>query len=194
MIIPVCFATYGLLTQDNPKYDPEFLLFKEYAELPWNTYNFRCEASETHVVEFWPVLYPGADIEDASTWGNLYVRHGRFSFLQFQCTNKRCDIQPALYDLAAKAARDGSEAAIDMLVALPDQKASFKGGWLFEYSTANPLTCDEFSFSVSDAGFTWTQNPVRSRRWTYRGAHKVDGPEDAGVKRERIQLMLKAAA
>lgn len=112
----------------------------------------------------------------------------------FECTNKRCDIQPTLYDLAARAARDGSEAAVDMLVALPDHEASFKGGWLFEYSTADPPTCAK-AVSVSDAGFTWgrPQNSVRSRRWTYRSAHKVENPEDAGVKRERIQLMLKPA-
>ncbi|KAI3320146.1 hypothetical protein HD806DRAFT_538707 [Xylariaceae sp. AK1471] len=163
------------------KYDPEFTLFKEHSEMPYKQYNFRCEpsidtysnwrgTSQLYVVEFWPVAHPGTDIEDASTWGDLY---------------------PALYDLAAKAARDGSEAAMDMLIALPDQHASFKGGWLFEYSIADPLKSKDPGILERDYGFKWTQNPVQSRRWTYRSAHKVDAPVDETTKRERLQLGLR---
>ncbi|KAI1113412.1 hypothetical protein F5Y14DRAFT_452127 [Nemania sp. NC0429] len=152
------------------KYDPEFKFFKRDPELPWDEYNFRCEATGRRQVEFWPVLYPGPDIEDASTWGDLY---------------------PRLYELAAKAARDGSEAAIDMLVALPDQGASFKGGWLFEYSPANPDLSPQFpGYTKSDAGRVWTQHPVQSRRWAYRSAHKVDDPEKAKARQKRMRRQL----
>ncbi|KAI0456431.1 hypothetical protein F5B21DRAFT_467733 [Xylaria acuta] len=161
------------------KYDPEFSLFKEYCELPWSQYNFRCEpgmqpdqeATES-VVEFWPVAYPSTIAEDTSTWGDIY---------------------PTLYDLAMEAARDGSEGAIDMIVALPDREASCKGGWLFEYYTKHPDKCRESGFSVTNEGLRWTQNPVRSRRWHYRSAHKIDAPEDAATKQKRIQLSLKPA-
>ncbi|KAI0444304.1 hypothetical protein F4803DRAFT_512077 [Xylaria telfairii] len=160
-------------------YDPEFALFKEHSELPWDQYNFRCEPgvqtdgeTEESVVEFWPVAYPSITVEDTATWGDVY---------------------PALYDLAMKAARDGSEAAVDMMVALPDREASCKGGWLFEYYTRHPESCKKSGFSVSYEGLTWKQDPVQSRRWYYRSAHKIDSPEDAATKKKRIQLSLKPA-
>ncbi|KAI0411115.1 hypothetical protein F5X98DRAFT_357922 [Xylaria grammica] len=169
------------------KYDPEFTLFKEHCEPPWNQLNFRCEATVTEnpapgflhqatpkneVVEFWPVVYPSLDTDYEWTWGDLY---------------------PTLYDLANKAAQGGSEAALDMLVALPDRDAPFKKGWLFEYSTADLRSCREPGYSVSGAGFTWEHNPIHSRRWTYRSAHNVAAPEDEATRRTRIQQILTQA-
>ncbi|GAP91890.2 hypothetical protein SAMD00023353_7500070 [Rosellinia necatrix] len=153
-------------------YDPGFALFKEYSETSWEKQNFRCEASGSVDVEFWPVLYPSADIKDATTWGDLY---------------------PALYNLAVKAARKGSEGALDMLVALPDRESSFKGGWLFEYFVTNPRTYKDEGILTTDAGFVWMQDPVQSRRWHYRSAHRVSEPEDANLRRQRIQSGLKPA-
>jgi len=60
------------------------------------------------------------------------------------------------------AARNGSSGAKQMLKCLPDRKASFKGGWLFDY---------EFEKLLKD-------DPVIARRWTLRGSHCLD-PENA---------------
>jgi hypothetical protein len=63
------------------EYDPEFLIFKEYIEMPYNHCNFRCEASITgsekakeYVVEFWPIKPPEPLTGKESTWGKQYVR------------------------------------------------------------------------------------------------------------------------
>ncbi|KAI0101503.1 hypothetical protein GGR51DRAFT_330816 [Nemania sp. FL0031] len=154
------------------EYDPELLFYKQFSERDWRQHNFRCEASKSRLVEFWPVpsvalpLFE-SDIGEDDTWGEEY---------------------PQLYELATEAARNGSEAAIDMLVALPDREASSKGGWLFEYSTIDRSTYP--AESTHGYGLVEAQNPVKSRRWAYRSAHRVDSPEDATTKRESIRAAL----
>ncbi|ORY60016.1 uncharacterized protein BCR38DRAFT_476908 [Pseudomassariella vexata] len=145
-------------------YDPDLSLFREHTDMPYWDCNFRCEASTIkpyinalaeHVVEFWPVQSPeplpfsGAN----TTWGKKYTE---------------------LYRLASEAACRGSEVAMDMLVALPDQHASCHGGWLFEYGFAEELK----------------DHPVKSRRWTYRTARMIDVPVDPARKRERLEAFL----
>ncbi|KAI1299535.1 hypothetical protein F5Y03DRAFT_365684 [Xylaria venustula] len=173
------------------EYDPTFALLKEHSELPWSEHNFRCEPTidptkstydspAREVVEFWPVENIVSGIEIASTWGDLY---------------------PVLYDQATEAARNGSEAAMGMLIALPDQHASFKGGWLFEYFPTNELaptrwTATDTGYyrytSVEVLGDGYTPiNPPHSRRWTYRSAHNIAAPEDPATKRQRIMQSLK---
>ncbi|KAJ2974735.1 hypothetical protein NUW58_g8562 [Xylaria curta] len=159
-------------------YDPEMVHFKEFCEYPLDQYNFRCEASvqadsprptvgvpvmDLYVVEFWRVPRLSTDL-NLTSWRDVY---------------------PELYRLATKAAREGSEAALDMLVALPDQDETCRAGWLFEYSKEKPTTYSD----VSDAGNTWPK-----RQWVYRSAHRTIGPaEDVATKRKRIQEFLKFA-
>ncbi|KAH9998885.1 hypothetical protein F4779DRAFT_605665 [Xylariaceae sp. FL0662B] len=153
------------------RHDPDFVLFKESAEMPYTQCNFRCEPcvewtkkyiypkekperTEEYVVTFWPRARPNPTTGGKTTWGELY---------------------PELYELAVKAVRSGSEAAMDMLTVLPDQNASFNGGWLFEYA---------FEESRKD-------HPVKSRQWSYRSAHKIDSPVDKATKRKKLELSLR---
>ncbi|KAI1811102.1 hypothetical protein GGS20DRAFT_593487 [Poronia punctata] len=153
------------------EYDPSFTLYKEHSDGAYKQQNFRCEAIvEQNIVEFWPVPYPSFDIEEASTWGELY---------------------PRLYELAVVAVRNGSKAAMDLLIALPDQHASFKGGWLFEYNTADPKKSKYNDYHETDDGTIWTNDPVQSRRWHFSSAHKVEVPVDAATKRARLELALQ---
>ncbi|KAI0136848.1 hypothetical protein BJ170DRAFT_33074 [Xylariales sp. AK1849] len=59
------------------KYDPGFGLIKEYAEMDFSNFNFRCEASTVnnveYVVEFWPIKSPETTAGVESTWGERYV-------------------------------------------------------------------------------------------------------------------------
>jgi hypothetical protein len=83
--------TADLLTR-MVKYDPEFTLFKEHSEKPYQQYNFRCEPfiekpkyrfpvyEVEYVVEFWPVPHLDTNIEEASTWNDLYVSRLRTWF------------------------------------------------------------------------------------------------------------------
>ncbi|TVY81086.1 hypothetical protein LSUE1_G003165 [Lachnellula suecica] len=103
------------------EYDPEFALFKEYVDIPYESCNFRCEAGrigEDHFVEFWPIKAPEPLTGSEATWEEQY---------------------PELYYLAASAARKGSQAAMQMLTNLPDMKSSFEGGWLFDYQFEEAL-------------------------------------------------------
>lgn len=71
--------------------------------------------------------------------------------------------QPDLYRLLNDAARNGSEAAKDILIRIPDINASFTGGWMFDYQF-EPLLKDE---------------AVISHRWVLRGSHLL-GPRYEG--------------
>jgi len=62
------------------KYDPDFELFKEHVDRPYNDCNFRCEATfersragVDHVVEFWPIKALEPLSGTATTWGDQYV-------------------------------------------------------------------------------------------------------------------------
>ena len=80
-----------------------------------------------------------------------------------------------MYGLAVEAVRNGSEAAMEMLIALPDANSSFNGGWLFDY---------EFEEALKDSF-------VVSQRWRFRSAHKIDAPCTVERKRKRLELMLR---
>jgi hypothetical protein len=80
-----------------------------------------------------------------------------------------------LYELAISAVRDGSEAAMEMLITLPDMNSSFKGGWLFDY---------QFEDALKD-------NLAVSKRWRFRSAHKIDALATIEAKRYRLELMLR---
>jgi hypothetical protein len=69
------------------QYDPEFEIFKDCVEIPYNNCNFRCEASSLRVpefpsrplayrsvavVEFYPIKCPEG-LNGEVTWGELYV-------------------------------------------------------------------------------------------------------------------------
>jgi len=150
-----CHAPHG---GSYVAYDPEFLIFKECIEMPYNCCNFRCEAGHEkvngYVVEFWPIKPPEPLTGEESTWGEQY---------------------PDLYSLAMEAVRNGSEAAMEMLIALPDANSSFNGGLLFDY---------EFEEALKDS-------LVVSRRWRFRSAHKIDAPVTVEGKRKRLELMLR---
>ncbi|KAL3424179.1 hypothetical protein PVAG01_03459 [Phlyctema vagabunda] len=142
-------------------YDPEFNLFKACVEMPYDQYNFRCEAGlcpwnkRDYIVEFWPLAPLEPLLGAESTWGGHY---------------------PELYELAIAAVRAGSEAAMEMLVALPDMKSSYAGGWLFEYQFEEALSGD----------------PIVGKRWRFGSAHKIDSPCTVEEKRERLKLILKS--
>ena len=74
-----------------------------------------------------------------------------------------------------EAVRNGSEAAMEMLIALPDANSSFNGGWLFDY---------EFEEALKDSF-------IVSQRWRFRTAHKIDAPLTVEGKREHLELMLR---
>jgi len=61
------------------EYDPEFLIFKECIEMPYNCCNFRCEAgpekANGYEVEFWSIKPPEPLTGEESTWGEQYVRN-----------------------------------------------------------------------------------------------------------------------
>lgn len=83
--------------------------------------------------------------------------------------------QPELYSLAIAAVREGSEAAMDMLVCLPDMNSTFNGGWLFDYV---------FEPALEDS-------PIKAKRWRFRSAHKIDQPCTVEEKRQRLELALR---
>lgn len=70
--------------------------------------------------------------------------------------------QPELYRLATRALYDLTRADVDpasqLLKALPDPKASFAGGWLFDYGV-KPGCRGE---------------PKQGKQWSFRSAHKID--------------------
>jgi hypothetical protein len=58
------------------KYDPDFVLFKETVEMPYDRCNFRCEPTTewgNPVVEFWPIKAPEPLSGTETTWGEQYV-------------------------------------------------------------------------------------------------------------------------
>jgi hypothetical protein len=71
--------------------------------------------------------------------------------------------------------RAGSEAAMEMLIALPDMNSSFSGGWMFDYQFEEALKSE----------------PVISKRWRFRSAHKIDKPCSVEAKRARVELLLR---
>lgn len=70
---------------------------------------------------------------------------------------------------------ENSEAAMEMLVRLPDMNAMLGGGWLFDYQPEPTLA----------------SHPIESMRWRFRSAHKIDSPVSTQGKRLRLQLMLQ---
>ncbi|KUJ22701.1 uncharacterized protein LY89DRAFT_763175 [Mollisia scopiformis] len=148
------------------KYDPALELFKENVEDDYNICHYRCEASKIdgpwvigvsgvpepkkeYIVEFWPIKPPVKRGRKASTWGELF---------------------PLLYQLALTAAGNGSEAALDMLVAIPDKDSSCKGGWLFEY---------EFDSTLKN-------HAIVSKRWRFRGSYLVEKPVAADERKKKF--------
>lgn len=128
--------------------------FKGIIDDGYNARNYRCEASlslggsqmEEHVVEFWPLhrIEPRSGVE--VTWGEQYVSPP-FSPSLLSTKKGRLLIacQPKLYRLAIQAAKNGSEAAMEMLIRLPKMNAVFSG-WLLKYEFAEELK-DEFLLS-----------------------------------------------
>jgi hypothetical protein len=80
-----------------------------------------------------------------------------------------------LYELASAAVRDGSEAAMEMLIALPDMNSTFSGGWMLDYQFEEALKYE----------------PVINKRWRFRSAHKIDMPCTVEEKRRRLELQLR---
>jgi hypothetical protein len=158
----------------------------------YNNRNFRCEASvsavrwlggsETreHIVEFWPLhrIEPRSGVE--VTWGEQYVSYlpSLYSSVPSKRNKERIanmSAQPELYRLAIQAAKNGSEAAMEMLIRLPDMNAVFSG-WLLEYEFAEELK-DEL---------------LLSRRWVFKQARKIDGPGTVEEKRESLERLIAA--
>lgn len=83
-------------------------------------------------------------------------------------------MKPLLYELANAAARDSCEDTIDMLTKLPDMKA-VTTGWLIDYQYEPALQ----------------HEPVISKRWRFRSAHKIDSPATVEQKRQRVTRMLR---
>lgn len=151
-------------------YDPQFQIFKESVEGAYSNCNFRCESfseparapgmgywdrsGTAYIVEFWPLKCPDPLTGTESTWGEQY---------------------PELYSLATAAVREGSEAAMDMLVCLPDMNSTFNSGWLFDYV---------FEPTLKDS-------PIVGKRWRFRSAHKIDQPCTVEEKRQRLELALR---
>jgi hypothetical protein len=155
----------------------------------YNNRNFRCEASVSvvrehdgsqrteQIVDFWPLhpIEPRSGVE--VTWGEQYVSCPLFCFPPIhQILNFALTLyQPELYRLAIQAAKNGSEAAMEMLIRLPDMNAVFSG-WLLEYEFAEELK-DEF---------------LLSRRWVFTQARKIDGPGTVEEKREDLEQLIAA--
>lgn len=168
------------------QYDPTFKLFKEYVEFGYKAYNFRCESKpvedyygeDTDIVEFFPIRSPEPVAGPDTTWGMQYVSMllsipARVSSI-IESDLTADDFRPVLYDLAVKAAKEGSTAAIDMLVRLPTFSGKL-GGWIFEYQPEE-LMQDYL---------------IESRRWIFCCAHEVDKPISTEVKRYFLQLQVK---
>lgn len=98
---------------------------EEDFEMPYSDCNYRAEASVVpgrrlpfsegnmdNIFEFWPLKCPEPLSDDVKTWGDQY---------------------PDLYQLAIEAVRQQKcEAAIEILISLPDMNATLRsGGWLF---------------------------------------------------------------
>jgi hypothetical protein len=54
------------------QYDPEFQIFKDCVEMPYDKCNFRCEASLGAIVEFYPIKCPEG-LNGEVTWGEQHV-------------------------------------------------------------------------------------------------------------------------
>ncbi|KAH9889725.1 hypothetical protein F4778DRAFT_753845 [Xylariomycetidae sp. FL2044] len=148
-----CAADHG---GSYVQYDPTLSLFHEHVEYPGpeTLCNFRCEASAAD--RHWPVR-------------TEYV----VEFWPLPCPEPPSasiapspetwgELYPALYGLAAEATLKGLTAAKEMLATPPDRNASSRGGWLFEYAWEESLR----------------DHPVKSKRWAYRSAHKIETPSE----------------
>jgi hypothetical protein len=155
----------------------------------YNNRNFTCDASVSTVdehdgsqrtqqaVEFWPLhrIEPRAGVE--VTWGEQYVSFPPFfNSLDHKMLNPALTrYQPELYRLAIQAAKNGSEAAMEMLIRLPSMNVVFSG-WLLEYEFAEELK-DEL---------------LLSRRWVFKQARKIDGPSTMEEKRKGLERLIAA--
>lgn len=155
----------------------------------WTERNFRCEASVSlvrqldgtekaeQIVEFWPLcrIEPRSGIE--VTWGEQYVSSLlclSYVAKQRQKANSNGG-QPELYRLAILAAKNGSDAAMEMLIRLPSMNAAFSG-WLLEY---------EFEELLKD-------QQLISRRWVFKQARKTEDPGTVEEKRETLRRFVDA--
>jgi hypothetical protein len=76
-----------------------------------------------------------------------------------------------LYALANAAVRAGSEAAMEMLIALPDMNSSMNGGWLFDYQYEEALSSNPVIGKHGDSGVS-----IRSMnlaQWRRRGRGSI---------------------
>ncbi|KAI0814409.1 hypothetical protein GGR55DRAFT_631719 [Xylaria sp. FL0064] len=142
------------------EYDPKFESLSSAVggkSGPW-----RCECVATYTESGTPIEYQvdyhALKLPMFKTWGSLF---------------------PALYDGAVNAARQGSLAALDMLVALPGQLGRVGSGYAFE-----------FRFEESRSS-----HPDPSRRWGFRAAHNIHRPLTKQAKRntliKKLRLPLK---
>ncbi|KAI1347963.1 hypothetical protein F5Y01DRAFT_318261 [Xylaria sp. FL0043] len=115
--------------------------------------SWRCECVATYTKGGSPIGYQvnyyALKVPKFTTWGCLF---------------------PALYDGAVKAAKRGSAAALEMLIALPPQSGRTEHSWAFE-----------FQFEESR-----NSHPDPSRRWSYRAAHRVRPPSTNQTKRNDL--------
>ncbi|TGJ80472.1 hypothetical protein E0Z10_g8290 [Xylaria hypoxylon] len=135
------------------KYDPTFMEFKSTVGDAYNAGNWRCECfvdySDGGAPTGYRVKYYALPQLKGQTWENQWSK---------------------LYRLAISAAQQGSAAALDMLVALPEKDASSGEGWLFE-----------FGFNESRRSL-----PILSQRWDFRASHNLLSPITTDAKRARL--------
>ena len=84
-------------------------------------------------------------------------------------------LQPEVYHLAIDAARRGSEAAVEMLMRLPQIDKPLTG-WMFEYEFVEGLK----------------EEPVISSRWTFKEARNIANPGTLDEKKQWLQSKLTA--
>lgn len=137
--------------------------------------------SNEYVVYFWPIPAPKPRTGTEKTWGEQYVSsRSQWRIKTWTQTNTDNWRQPELYRLATKALYDLTRANVEpasqLLKALPDPKASFSGGWLFDYCL-EPGRQDD---------------PVRGRHWSYRSAHKIDTTGHDGNESEVASFVVSS--
>ncbi|RWA13308.1 hypothetical protein EKO27_g1839 [Xylaria grammica] len=135
------------------KYDPAMEIFESVVDDAHKSRNWRCEGaviySESGVPTTYQVHYYPLPMLKGEAWETRWAN---------------------LHRLAIDAAKQGSAAALDMLVSLPDKNTWFGEGWLFE-----------FGFKEHRRS-----RPTLSQRWTFRASHNVFSPVSDNTKRARL--------